>query len=334
MEDIWLYVTAQGAKLTRIGERLVVRSREGAILDDVPLFRVRQVLCFGSVEATHAVLTTLFRRDIDLVWVTVDGRFRGRLSHFRRESVTCRLEQYRRFLLPEARLAAARAVVAGKLATSRTWLLRQNRTGNQELGQMVLGVGDCLAALPEAANVDALMGLEGTAARWHFAGLKAILKQDLGFRERERRPPPDPVNAMLSFGYTLLLQRVLSAVEQAGLDPMIGNLHALQDRRPSLALDLMEEFRTVIVDSVVTRLVNQMEATPADFVPVEDRGVRMQEGMLGRFVQAFQARLAEAGADPVDGRRFPWKDLIVRQALQYKAFVLGERPEYQPVRIR
>lgn len=334
MEDVWLYVTAQGSKLTRVGERLVVRSREGQILDDVPFFRVRQILCFGSIEVTHAVLVTLSRRDIDLVWLTVDGKFRGRLSNYRKDAVACRLEQYKRYLDPVGRLVVARAVVAGKLATSRTWLMRQNRNGDRELGTMVMGVTDCLAALEDAKTVDELMGFEGTAARWHFAGFRSVLKQDLGFKERERRPPPDPVNAMLSFGYTLLLQRVLSAIEQAGLDPMIGNLHALQDRRPSLALDLMEEFRVVIVDSIVTRLVNQVDVGPGDFVPVEDRGIRMQERTLRRFVQAFQSRLGEGGSDPVDGRRFPWKDLIVRQAVQFKVFVSGDRPDYQPVRIR
>jgi len=164
--------------------------------------------------------------------------------------------------------------------------------------------------------------------------LKRLLKQDLGFSGRVRRPPTDPVNAMLSFAYTLLFNRVLSAVEQGGLDPMLANLHAFEDRRPSLALDLMEEFRVPVVDSIVMAMVNRVEVGPGDFTMLSGKGIRMSEIAIGKLVRAFQARLSEQLPHPVNGKSYSFREMIVQQAWQYKSVVLGEADEYRPIAIR
>jgi len=331
MEDAVLYVTAQGSRLTRVGERLTVRDREGRILQDIPFFRVRQVLCHGTVEASHAVLTALLRPNIDLVFLTLDGRLKGRISNLQPRAVECRMKQYEKACDPAFRLAMARSLVRGKLQNARTWLMRQNRNRDQELARQVLGLSNCLDSLAGATTVDELMGLEGMAGKYHFEAFRLILKQDLGFTGRIRRPPTDPVNAMLSFGYTLLFQRVWSAVETAGLDPMLSNLHGIEDRRPSLALDLMEEFRTLIVDVVVAGIVNRIDAVPGDFVRTDGKGVRMTREMLARFVHRFQERLNDQVSHPVSGQSYAYKDILLQQAWQYKSVVTGERETYLPV---
>ncbi|MBF0500158.1 MAG: CRISPR-associated endonuclease Cas1 [Candidatus Riflebacteria bacterium] len=334
MEDAAVYITAQGARLARVGERMLVRSREGKILNDVPFFRVQEIICMGSVDVTHSALMALQRRSIDVVFLTMDGRFKCRVSNLQPRAVRCRMRQYERASDPEFRLRVSREMVRGKLGISRVWLMRQNRNRDEILAGQVIGVKDCLDALDDAKTVDELMGIEGTAARYHFEGLRCLLKQDLGFAGRVRRPPTDPVNAMLSFGYTLLFNRVLSAVERAGLDPMLSNLHAIDDRRASLALDLMEEFRTLVVDSTVLSLVNRIEMVPGDFRVEDGKGVRMSEGAIARFVKGIQSRLSDSVTHPVNGKSYALKDLITQQAWQYKSVVLGEAAEYKPVTTR
>jgi len=334
MDDATLYVTAQGSRLGRIGERLVVRSREGRIIGDVPFFRVRQIICVGTVEIGHSALAALLKRDIDVALLTVNGRFKGRLSNLQPRAVRCRMKQYERASDTAFRLDTAKALVRGKLTSSRVWLMRQNRAHDDALARAVLGVTSAQRAVDAAKTTDELMGIEGNGAKCHFQGIRAVLRQDLGFAGRATRPPPDPVNAMLSFGYTLLFNRVWSAVEQAGLDPMLSNLHAIEDRRPSLALDLMEEFRVIVVDPVVCGMINRLELDVTGFRLEEGKGIRMSEETIGRFVKKLQSRFADTCACPVDGRSYSYGDLIVRQAWQYKNLVLGERSEYIPVAIK
>ncbi len=331
MEDAVLYVTAQGARLSRVGERLLVRGSDGRILSDIPFFRLIQVVCFGSVEISGAALTVLMRRNIDVAFLTVDGRFKCRLSNLQPRAVVCRMRQYERQTDQAFRVRLAKAFVKGKILNSRTWLMRQNRTREDSVSKQVVGIRTCLDLLERAVGVEEILGLEGTGARYHFEAYRLLLKQDLGFAGRVRRPPTDPVNAMLSFGYTLLFNRVQAAVEQAGLDPALANLHSPEDRRASLALDLMEEFRPILVDSVVAGLVNRMDVGPGDFFRIPEKGVRMSEQAIGRLVKAFQNRLADEYSHPIEGRSFPFRDLLVRQAWQYKSVVLGEREEYQPI---
>ena len=136
---------------------------------------------------------------------------------------------------------------------------------------------------------------------------------------------------MLSFGYTLLYNMVLAVVEQVGLDAYFSNLHAIQDRRPSLALDLMEEFRVITVDMVVMRLVNLVRVRPVDFFFDDEKGTRMREQTIALLTSELQARLRARVADPLTKNQFPIKDLLRRQAYQYRAVVNGEREEYLPV---
>jgi len=334
MEDAVLYITAQGSRLTRTGERLLVRGKDGKIASDIPLFRLQEVVCFGCVEFSCSALTALVRRGIDVVFLTVDGRFKCRLSNLQPKAVNCRLRQYCRAGEPAFRLRQAQTIVRGKMHNSRVWLLRQNRNRDDAVAAQIMGVKTCIDLVDRASTINELMGIEGTGARNHFDALKRLLKQDLGFSGRVRRPPTDPVNAMLSFAYTLLFNRVLSAVEQGGLDPMLANLHAFEDRRPSLALDLMEEFRVPVVDSIVMAMVNRVEVGPGDFTMLSGKGIRMSEIAIGKLVRAFQARLSEQLPHPVNGKSYSFREMIVQQAWQYKSVVLGEADEYRPIAIR
>lgn len=326
-----LYISSQGAKLTKVGERLVVRNKEGKIIHDMPFFKIRQIFCFGTVEITAQAIFQIMYRNIDMVYLTKTGRFKCRLSNMNEKSVISRIEQYKRAFDDEFRLAMAKKIVIGKLENYRLWILFKNRRGVINAQNEAIAINECIK-LTEAANcVEEVMGFEGAGSKAYFEAFRKSLKQDLGFLERNRRPPRDPVNAMLSFGYTILYNKVLAAVEQAGVDPFMANLHSNQNSRPSLALDLMEEFRHFVVDIVVLRLVNLGMVRPANFTYTTDKGVLMNEYAIALLVKEIQARLGSNFLYIRDGKKLELQEQILRQAYFYRDAVENGADVYQPV---
>ncbi|MBI4870326.1 MAG: CRISPR-associated endonuclease Cas1 [Candidatus Riflebacteria bacterium] len=327
-----LYVVEQGAHVHRVAGRLLVRDSRGAVLQDVPLFRLERVLLFGSVEVTSSAFVHLAREGIDLVYLTKQGRFLARGCPLGVLATETRFAQYKLALDEKRKLELARKLVAAKIGNSRVVLRRRSDgTGEQDAktrARLKLLADEALTA----SSVESLMGLEGTAAREYFAGLRRNLKQELGFEGRNRRPPKDPVNALLSFGYTLLFGQVLSAIQVAALDPYLSNLHELKNGRPSLALDLMEEMRCV-VDSLVLAVINRFELTARDFVDGGEAGTRMTEVGLARYVKLYHERMAETSFHGPSGRTVDYREFARLQALSYRSWVRGEG-EYVPMEWR
>lgn len=331
MEVGTIYIVTQGAKLTKVGERLVVRNKEGKIIHDMPFFKVRQIFCFGTVEVTAQTIFQLMYRNIDLVYLTKNGRFKCRLSNLNEKSVISRIAQYKRAYDENFRLEMARKIVIGKLTNYKNWMMFKNRHGVIDAGDEIIAVNESIKLAEIAQNIDELMGIEGNGSRIYFMAFKKGLIQNLHFFERNRRPPRDPVNAMLSFGYTILFHKVLSAIEQAGVDPFMANLHSNQNSRPSLALDLMEEFRHFVVDTVVLKLVNRVQVRESDFIYTADKGVMINEPTIALLVREMQARLGSSFFYPKDGKKLELQEQILRQAYAYREAVNDGAEYYQPV---
>jgi CRISPR-associated protein Cas1 len=239
--------------------------------------------------------------------------------------------QYKMSFSDSFRLNQGKAVVRGKLQNYKNWLQHKQRRKAIECAKELASIGEAMAMIDFAADANELMGIEGIATKSYFEGFRKNIRQNIGFHERNRRPPKDPVNAMLSFGYTILLHKVLAAIERAGLDPFIANLHANQNGRPSLALDMMEEFRLFIVDMAVARIVNLARVKPGDFIITSDQGVKMKEATIALLVKEIQARASSCVMYLRDKRKIEVQDQILRQAYHYKDVVNGEAPVYQPV---
>lgn len=326
-----LYITSQGAKMTKIGERLVIRDKDHKILHDVPFFRVRQIVCFGVVEITAQTIFQIMHRSIDLVYLTKTGRFKCRLSNLNEKMIDARGKQYQRIDDLEFSLEISRAIVKSKLLTYKNWIMFKNRRGVIDAASETAAISEAINLISSAQTNDELMGIEGLGTRSYFQSFKKSLKQEIGFDGRNRRPPRDPVNAMLSFGYTILFNKVLSAIEQVGIDPFMANLHANQNNRPSLALDLMEEFRHFCVDAVVLRLVNLAQVRPADFIVTPNKGVRMKEHVIALFVKEMQAKLAATYYYARDQKKLQLQEQILRQAYCYRDAVMTGAAQYQPL---
>lgn len=331
MQVATIYVTSQGAKLTKVGECLVIRNKEGKKIQDTPFFKVRQIFCFGTVEVTAQTIFQLMYRNIDLVYLTKTGRFKCRLSNLNEKSVLSRVAQYRRANDEIFRIEIARKIVAAKLSTYRNWMMNKNRHAVIEAKQEIIAISESIKLTETACSIEELMGIEGNGSRIYFEAFRKGLKQNLSFFERNRRPPRDPVNAMLSFGYTILYHKVLSAIEQAGVDPFMANLHSNQNSRPSLALDLIEEFRHFVVDTVVLKLVNLAQVKADDFVYTVDKGVLMNESTIALLVKEIQARLASSYLYLPDGKKMELQEQLLRQAYAYREAVNKGSDFYQPL---
>ncbi len=291
-----LSLTEQGTTLHAEGDLLVVRRGE-AVLHRVRAAELDQVLVFGRIELSSGALALLLRRGIDLALLTSRGTFRGRLVGRQSKNVALRLAQYQRVSDPAFCLRVARRVVAAKIRHQRDVLLRAQRHLQDEPLAVALGQLRLLGQRIDAASdLDLLRGLEGQAAAVYFAHFDKLLRTDrFRFTGRNRRPPRDPVNACLSFGYAVLGTVIETEIHRCGLDPQLGFFHQPAYGRPSLMLDVLEEFRP-LVDLLVLRLINRRQLGPADF--------EQRTGQSLAEVLADEPPSGEPG-EPLDGLPSP-----------------------------
>jgi CRISP-associated protein Cas1 len=348
-----LAVTEQGTEIHIEGDTLLL-NRQRQVLRRVRLGELNQLLLFGNVQVTTAAVAALARRRIDLVFLTRQGYFRARLAGSGTRSADLRLAQMRRTLEPEFGVRLARAIVTGKIIHQRQLLLRaQRRLQDEELatvlGRLRLLSDDC----GRETDLDRLRGFEGLAAALYFGQFGKLLRvSDLVFAGRTRRPPRDPINACLSFGYALLASVAETEVLRCGLEPLVGFLHQPQHGRPSLVLDLMEEFRPLI-DALVLRMVNRPQLGPTDFerrggpeladilaeVPSEQadagdaadsEGIYLADTGRRVFLAEFFGRLRERLYYPPRQGTFELRDILREQAYHVGRVIEGTDPVYVP----
>lgn len=309
--------------------------KEGETLANVPAVKVEQVVIFGNVQITTPAIVQLLTRGIDAVFLATTGRYYGRLLSSASHFGELRQRQLRLVDDRARALRIAQQFVVAKLANQRTVLASfAGRPVRSEVGAAMDSLSEMIERVPRTQQISSLMGVEGKGSATYFSGFKALLRQDLGFAARVRRPPRDPVNALLSFGYTLLAYAIQSVVEMVGLDPYLGFLHAPAYSRPSLVLDLMEEFRPAVVDVTTLTLVNERVLTAGDFVLDEadpERPVRLDDAGRRRFLAAFEQRLRPTQV--TEGPDAGFRRLFEGQARQIARLALGQQAEYRPWRM-
>ena len=339
-----LYVTTQGAKLRYRKRRLVIEKEDQEHgkqeVAAVPAVHVDQVLIFGNVSITTPALSFLLKKEIDTTFLTVRGRYKGRLVGPSGGNGRLRLRQYGRASDEGWALETARAIVTVKLHNTRTLLRRYARRLQTpeapELSGAAEQLSDLISRAGRCRTVNSLSGVEGRAAAVYFSVFRHLIKgQEWTFDKRNRRPPRDPVNALLSFGYTVLTHNVESAVRAVGLDPYIGFLHQVAYNRPSLALDLVEEFRCIVVDSVVLRCLNNRIILPAHFTldPDATYPVLLNEEGRGRFIRELEGRLNLTFKHPDSKERVTYRRCFELQARRL-ARCLQTGKVYRPFKVR
>lgn len=330
-----LYVTTQGAYLAREGETVVVRADDKTLIQ-VPIHTLAGIVCFGQVGCSPALMGLCGERQVALSFLTVHGRFLARVTGPTSGNVLLRREQYRRADDASKAARLAWSLIGAKLANSRVVLLRgvrdrPDRPGNVILREAARQIGDILRKVAPEMPLETLRGKEGEAARIYFNAFPHLItadKEAFRFTGRNRRPPLDNVNALMSFVYTLLGHDVTAALEAVGLDPQVGFLHRDRPGRPGLALDMMEELRPFLADRLVLSLINRQQVTRADFLQSESGAVYMEEKARKAVILAYQKRKEDEIMHPFLGEKIPIGLLPHVQAMLLARHLRGDLDAY------
>lgn len=321
-----LVVQTPGAQIGQRGDALVV-SVKGEERRKLPGRQVRAIYCYGAVQLTAQAVNTCLELGIEVAYFSPAGRYLGLLQGLPASGVDARRGQYRLFELPGVRLQLAREIIRCKIHNQRVMLMRNGDVPERVL-KLLAGFRDAAAG---ATDVTELLGLEGSAAALYFEQFDSMLKLreewQFDWRGRNRRPPRDPINALLSLGYSILAKELCGVCHAVGLDPFLGFLHQPRYGRPALALDLMEEFRPLIADSVAISLVNRGELGPEDFVRSAS-GTFLKDAGRKTFWEAWFRKLDTEVRHPEFGYRMAYRRMLEVQARQLWRFVRGEAPAY------
>lgn len=297
-----LYVGLQGSRVRIESGRMIVESSDDTEILDVPTGHVTRVVCFGSVGFSAGARSWAFANDVDVVFASRRGSYQGSLVGSRGRTRIDRVRQQLDLTRSPAALTICRAIVEAKVTKQVVVLQRFARREHAEVAaEAVAAIQNTMRLLPEATTPSEVMGLEGAAAAAYFPALGALLPPDLQFVTRSRQPPLDVANSALSFLYTVLLGECVTALYAAGLDPGIGILHGDDERRPSLALDLVEELRPMVVDQVVVEAARQRRLTPAHARTEDGRaGVLLTRAGREAVLDAYERRMLQTtrGAIP------------------------------------
>ncbi len=332
-----LYVTSQDAYLALDGENVVIQ-REESEVRRIPLHNLDGIVTFGYTGASPALMGACAERGVALTFLTMHGRFLARVSGTEQGNVVLRKAQYRISDSEAQSAEIARGFITGKLFNSR-WVVERAirdyslRLDTDKLRRVSDTLADAIRSLQSAETLDDIRGIEGKAATQYFSVLDDMIlqqKDDFFFRSRNRRPPMDNLNALISFVYTLLSHDAASALETVGLDPYVGFLHRDRPGRLSLALDLMEEFRSVLADRFVLTLINTRQVNSSGFVQKENGAVLMDDDTRKTILTAWQKKKQEEITHPMLGQKMEWGLVPYSQALLLARYLRGDTDASPP----
>lgn len=328
-----VYVIQDEAFIGKTDERLIVKVGKQTILD-VPLIKVDGIVVLGRATVSPAVVMELLLRHIPLSFLTSSGRYLGRLEPEMTKNIFVRKAQWKAAGETEQAVHLVRGFVRGKLKNYRINLLRRERECSQlDLQSNITRLEQAIAPIDKTLKIDSLRGLEGAGSAAYFGCFDHLIKgSEFQFEARRRRPPTDPVNAILSFGYSLLRHDIQSATNIVGFDPYLGYLHVERYGRPSLALDLMEEFRPLIVDAIVLSALNKRSLTKDDFTaePLSEAVSLTKEG-LHKFLRLYEQKKQTKFTHPVMKKQCTYQESFEIQARLLAKYLMGEIEKYPPL---
>jgi CRISPR-associated protein Cas1 len=332
-----LYVTTPEAYVRLDHETLRVEVEKEMKLQ-VPLHHLGAIVCFGDVLMSPALLHRCADDGRSVVLLDRNGRFKGRLEGPVSGNVLLRKAQHQAVNDPQQTIAIARNLVAGKVQNVRQIVLRGARDTDdpQDIAQLKETAHTLATTLDQVAgatDLDQLRGFEGEAARRYFSAFSCLIREDretFRLNGRNRRPPRDPMNALLSFLYAILLSDCVTAAESVGLDPQIGFLHAMRPGRPALGLDLMEELRSVIAERLALTLINRRQITVSHFVERPGGAVYLNDDGRKEVIVAYQKRKQEEVQHPVIGQKVPIGLIPHVQARLLARVLRGDMESYVP----
>lgn len=326
-----LYLLEQGAKLVKEQKKLVVE-KDGRILLEIPEFKIDRVLLFGNVQITTQAMKFLLESGIETAFFTIYGKLVGRLSPVESKNVILRLAQYESSKDEDFKLSIAKVIVEGKIKNAKVMLQRYARNHPDEVDftEPLNNLASCLQELHNKTKVSTVVGIEGRASAIYFEAFGKMFRKELQFETRTRKPPLDPVNSLLSLGYTLITNEMFSLTSAIGFDPYIGFLHGVEYGRPSLALDLIEEFRCAVVDRLTLELINKEILQPDDFEEKEG-GIYLKDVSRKIYFEYYEKRMLtsfqDSNLEEINFRKMFFKQVqnfakTIQEKIPYKPFLM------------
>jgi CRISPR-associated protein Cas1 len=326
-----IYITTQGATLQKRSGQFVVQ-KHGQILQNIPETHVRQLVLCGNINVTTPVMAYCLEKQVDVVFLSHGGRFRGRLNGDAGRSAELRRKQYELALDPTFCLYQARSVVGGKIQNQIAIARRQS--GAAEATTEMATLKKSLAQANTAPSGESLLGVEGAASAAYFRLFAGWVPAPWTFAGRTAHPPRDGVNALLSLSYTLIYNRLASHLNLIGLDPYLGFFHAPRQGHAALASDLMEEFRPLIADALVLKLLRRKQIQPAG-IPKEKGEFRLSKEASQVFFREFEEKLtSQRKVQARDDWQLSYASIIKRQAHHLARVIAGEEQIYQPFTVK
>jgi len=319
-----LYITEQGSMIRKTSDRLVVMKKR-EVLAEIPCAKLETIFLYGAVQVTTQALAELLDNGIELAFFTLSGRLRGQITPPKAKNVILRMRQYELVSDKQRCLDLAKELVAAKIGNS-AGLLRRYRTNHPDSVPLasIQELEHQGGRVASVASLEELRGVEGSAAARYFSALAGLVPGDVGFTGRNRRPPRDPMNALLSFGYVLVGNEIQSLLDGMGFDPYIGFFHQLDYGRPSLALDLLEELRAPLVDRVSLSLLKLRKLTPPDFEQTPEKGCLLKREPLRRYFAVYEEELGRKIS--VEGEDLTFREIFRRQAERLARSLTTEEP--------
>ncbi|MEA2061397.1 MAG: CRISPR-associated endonuclease Cas1 [Thermodesulfobacteriota bacterium] len=332
-----LYVVEPGSYVKKNGSALTIM-KQGAVLETIPAAGLEKLVLSGYVSLSGPVMDFFIRNRVETVFVTPTGRFRARLMIDEHKHVALRKAQYLKLDHGAFCHDTMKIIVRGKLDNMVTFLIRRGRDYKDDLlKNAAAGLKALTKNLEQDISRDAIRGIEGAGTRIYYSVFNRMIRNDdFSFKGRNRRPPKDPVNALLSFVYTLLTNEVLSAIKICGLDPYMGSLHEISYGRPSLACDLVEEYRCIIGDRLVLNLINRKMIKPTDFVfkntsgqafadeqeMKDKRPVEMKPYLYKTFLASYEEMMTGQAM---------YRNLMRRQVRKFSDYLNSSEEKYLPL---
>jgi len=335
-----LYITSDDAYVHKERETFVVEINNQKVFQ-APVHSIENIVCFGFKALSPPLMAFCAENNVGISYLSENGRFLARVQGAQQGNVLLRKSQYAIADNEVESLAIGRPIIAAKVMNCRNLLLRHQRNHPDEasdsIGSVASTLGNRLAEIQRSESLDELRGHEGECASLYFGVLSSLItaqQEDFAFSLRSRRPPLDPANALLSFLYAILVNDVRSALETTGLDPQVGFLHQLRPGRPSLALDIMEEFRAYLGDRIMLNLINLKQVSKSDFEIRESGEVRISDEARKTVIAAYQKRKQEEITHPFLGEKMTIGLLPHIQALLLARYVRGDISEYPPFYVK
>lgn len=326
-----IYLTDNGLQLKRRSNRIVLK-KEGRIIEEIAILDLKRILIFGNNQLSTELMRYLAGKGVEVAFLSSAGRFKFRLVPETSKNIYLRMAQHERYRDREFRVSISRAIVKAKLKNQRSLLVRYQRNKPEvELKGPLSAMKGFIEGLDQVSAIEGLMGVEGIGAKAYFEAYGRLLAGGFEFLKREYYPAPDPVNALLSFGYMLLFNELSSLLEACGFDVFLGFLHSTRYGRASLSTDMIEDLRSPVVDRLVLFLINRGAVRPSQFSAAESggKGVRMDDAARKTFLLNYEKFMTACFHDPETGKRKNFREVMREKVIGLERAVLN-RAEYKP----